>query len=378
MRLEHPWPAEYDKNSKVLILGTFPSPKSRETGFYYGHPMNVFWKTLAASLEAPEPKNDVGARKAFLREHGIALWDVFKSVDIEGAADASIRDTEQNKFKSIIEGSGIHTVFTAGKTATDAFNRLCAEEAGMRAVYLPSTSPANRRTQRGADYGLRWGLIGKLIRYELVSSKGMKELDQKTIAGGVPSLVLMENAALSVALALKAGALKAKPYKGKRVLCVCGAGNNGGDGFAVARLLSGEGIDSEVLFIGERDRMSRETMHQARAAEECGVQVAENDLSGIKGSKIIVDALFGIGLTRELGGIYLDAVKAINKTREEGAYILAVDVPSGLSADTGEALGGAVMADETVTFAFGKLGLTIGKGPERAGRVSVADIGIGR
>jgi len=93
---------------------------------------------------------------------------------------------------------------------------------------------------------------------------------------------------------------------------------------------------------------------------------------------VIVDALFGIGLTKDLGGIYLDAVKAVNKARDDGAYVLAADVPSGISADTGEALGGAVESDETVTFAFNKIGLTIGKGPACAGKVSVANIGIGR
>ena len=366
MKLTHPWGPEYDKNSKLLILGTFPSPKSREMGFPYGHPQNAFWKTVAASLGVPEPPYEAEARRNFVHEHGIALWDVFKSVDIDGASDASIHDGKPNKFREIIEGSEISAVFTAGRTGTDAFNRLCAGEAGMRAVYLPSTSPANRKTQASPEYEYRWSLIGKLLRGELVSSAGMKELDRKTIEEkGVPSLVLMERAALACV-----GALKKKTGK---IICVCGAGNNGGDGFAVGRLLRLAGKDSAILFIGDRNKMSGETKRQALIAENYGVPVFENDPSALKGFTAIVDALFGIGLVREVSGIYLDTIKAVNKS---GAFVLSVDVPSGISADTGEALGGAVQADETVTFAFGKIGLMIGKGAGCAGKVTVVDIGI--
>jgi len=367
MRITHPWKPEYNKDSKLLILGTFPSPKSREMGFYYGHPQNAFWKSLAASLGEPEPPYDVSARHRFIHENHIALWDVFKSVNIDGAADASIHDAEPNTFKEMIAKSRISAIFTAGRTGTDAFNRLCSGEAGMRAVYLPSTSPANRRTQATPEYDQRWALPGKLLRGELVSGAGMKELDSMTIEEkGVPSLVLMERAALACADALKS-------TKTGKTLCVCGAGNNGGDGFAVARLLFLSGKDTEILFIGDRNKMSGETKRQAQIAENYGVPASDNDLSVIGKANTIVDALFGIGIVRELEGIYLDAVKTINKS---GAYILSVDVPSGLSADTGETLGGAVTANETVTFAFNKIGLTIGKGPECSGKVTVKDIGI--
>jgi len=418
MKLTHPWAPEYTRDSKLLILGTFPSPKSREMGYYYGHPQNAFWKSVAASLGEPEPPYDVEARQRFVREHGIALWDVFRSVDIDGAADASIRDAEPNTFREIIAKSDIKTIFTTGRTGTEAFNRLCSGEAGMHAVYLPSTSPANRRTQGTPDYERRWALIGKLLRGELVSSAGMKELDRKTIEEkGVPSLVLMERAALAVVDRLRVGGVIAGrtleapaggldtgrvsagtynfdtaklcqnytsppthpfPCQPRKVLCVCGAGNNGGDGFAVARLLRLSGAESSVLFIGDRNNMSEETRQQALIAANYGVPIIENDPAAIKGADIIVDALFGIGLTRELSSIYLDTVQAICKARKAGAYVIAVDVPSGISADTGEALGGAVTADETVTFAFCKIGLTIGEGQKCSGNVSVADIGIYR
>lgn len=390
--LSHPWEPEYSKDSKLLILGTFPSPSSREMGFYYGHPQNVFWKSLALSLGVPEPPCDVEARRNLLRESGVALWDVFKSLDINGAADASIKNAEPNTFRKILETSSISAIFTTGRTATDAFNRLCSKEAGLRAIYLPSTSPANRRGQTTPEYAHRWSLVGKLLRHELVSGLEMKRLDQKTIGEkGVSSLELMERAACAVVEALRTGVLtnelqgagpqgtgaRAFELQGsKKVLCVCGTGNNGGDGFAVARQLHSAGLPAEVLFIGSHEKRSDETIAQYRLAQDSGVVIHENDLSIIRGFPILVDALFGIGLTRSLSGVYLEVVNEMCAAREAGAYVLAVDIPSGISSDTGEPLNKAVKADETVTFAFNKIGLTIGAGPANAGRITIADIGI--
>jgi hypoxanthine-DNA glycosylase len=154
--LTHPWPPFYDNRSRVLILGTFPSPRSRETGFYYGHPQNIFWKTVAAVLELAEPLRDVQSRRAFLLETHIALWDVLRACDIEGASDASIRNPLPNSFSPLINDSAICAIFTTGKTATGLFNRLCAEEAGLETVYLPSTSPANRAAQAKPEFMQQW------------------------------------------------------------------------------------------------------------------------------------------------------------------------------------------------------------------------------
>ncbi|MDR2716376.1 MAG: NAD(P)H-hydrate epimerase, partial [Coriobacteriaceae bacterium] len=260
-------------------------------------------------------------------------------------------------------------------------NGLCSSEAGMRGIYLPSTSPANRRTQATPEYAHRWSLVGKVLKGELVSGTTMKELDRRAIEEkGVPSLVLMERAAQAVVEALRAGvpALSAgnTPSTSKNLLCVCGAGNNGGDGFAVARLLSRAGIPAEALFVGDERKMTAETRQQALLARDCGVAIHDNDLSVIAGSGILVDALFGIGLMRALAGAYLEAVRALCKARAAGAYVLAVDIPSGISPDTGEALGAAVAADETVTFAYPKIGQTIGQGLACSGKLSVADIGV--
>jgi len=377
MHLTHPWEPEYQSNSQLLILGTFPSPKSRQMGFYYGHPQNIFWQTLANSLGVPAPPAQTDARKSFVRQHKIALWDVFQKVTITGAADSSIQQAIPNTFAPIIISSQISAVFTTGQTATNAFNQQCASQVGMRAIYLPSTSPANRRTQATPQFTQRWALIGKVLKGQLVSGKKIKELDQKTINDkGVPSLVLMEHAAQGVVQALKQGVLATKPAQHVNVLCVCGAGNNGGDGFAVARILCSQGIPAEVLFMGDASKMTPETKQQDSLARHCGVVIHHNDLTVIQNANIIVDALFGVGLIRPLSGIYLKAVHAMCKAHAAGAYIVAADIPSGISPDTGEALGGAVTANQTVTFAYPKIGLTIGQGQTCTGKLTTVDIGI--
>ncbi|MDR2157164.1 MAG: DNA-deoxyinosine glycosylase [Clostridiales Family XIII bacterium] len=159
----HPWEPVRDARSKILILGTIPSPKSRENGFYYGHPQNIFWQTLAGALGKPVPKPDPTSRTAFLLQNRIALWDVLHSCKIDGASDGSIRDPKPNIFRPLIAETQIVAVFTTGKKATWLFNRLCAEEAGMRAIYLPSTSPANRALQAKPSFAEQWSQIASCI-----------------------------------------------------------------------------------------------------------------------------------------------------------------------------------------------------------------------
>jgi len=161
---EHPWEAVYDKNSRILILGTMPSPKSREAGFYYGNPKNVFWGTLAEVLGKNEPERNMQAMKEFLLESGIALWDVLKSCEIKGASDAHIRNPIPNDFSDIFKIADIKRVFTTGKTATRLFNKYCSEVAGMTAEYLPSTSPANCGMHKKGDFIETWKKIQKYLQ----------------------------------------------------------------------------------------------------------------------------------------------------------------------------------------------------------------------
>jgi hypoxanthine-DNA glycosylase len=161
--LVHPWGAVYDSESRILILGTFPSPKSRENGFPYGHPQNIFWPTLAEVLGKEVPAADAAAKKMFLLENHVALWDVLHSCKIDGASDSSIREPVANKFKPIIESSKITKIFTTGKKATELFEKYCTGESGLSPIYLPSTSPANRALQAKPEFKEAWSQVSEAI-----------------------------------------------------------------------------------------------------------------------------------------------------------------------------------------------------------------------
>lgn len=132
----------FDTESRVLILGTMPSPKSREVQFYYGHPQNRFWRVLAAVLGEEVPRS-VPEKKAMLLRHRIALWDVLAECEITGASDSSIRNPVANDLSVVLDHAPVQAVFTTGATAWKLYTRLQKPHTGIEAVRLPSTSPAN-------------------------------------------------------------------------------------------------------------------------------------------------------------------------------------------------------------------------------------------
>lgn len=138
----HPLEPVFDERSKVLVLGTMPSPVSRETGFYYNHPQNRFWKVMAAIFDEPIPETNEKKRELAL-EHGVALWDVLAQCDIEGASDASISECIPNDITRILNAAPIEAIFCTGAKAYALFNEHCRESCDMDAVRLPSTSSAN-------------------------------------------------------------------------------------------------------------------------------------------------------------------------------------------------------------------------------------------
>ena len=140
--LLHPIPPVYDRHSRVLILGSFPSVRSREEGFFYGHPQNRFWKVLAAVFSAPVPVS-VPEKKAFLLSHGIALWDVIARCEITGSSDASVRNAEPTDLSVILQNTSVCRVYCNGTLAYDLYRRYQLPLTGLEAVRLPSTSPAN-------------------------------------------------------------------------------------------------------------------------------------------------------------------------------------------------------------------------------------------
>ena len=140
--LQHPFPPLYDKNSKILILGSFPSVKSREQNFFYGHPQNRFWKVVAKVLEKEIPTT-IEEKREFLLSSNIALWDVIASCEIIGSSDSSIKNVVANDLTEILETANIKKIFVNGKTAEKYYNRYIKNKIGREAVCLPSTSPAN-------------------------------------------------------------------------------------------------------------------------------------------------------------------------------------------------------------------------------------------
>lgn len=144
----HEFGAFFDEESRVLILGTIPSPKSREQGFYYGHPQNRFWKVLADVLDKKFPQT-VEERQRFLKENHIALWDVLESCEIKGASDVSIRNARPNDINRILQAADIRAIFVAGTKAAKLYKKLCLPTCGVEAIQLPSTSPANCRCSYG-------------------------------------------------------------------------------------------------------------------------------------------------------------------------------------------------------------------------------------
>lgn len=143
--IKHPLEPIFDAQSRVLVLGTIPSPKSREVGFYYGHPQNRFWKVMGELFGEPEPVGK-DARTAFLLERHIALWDVLASCTIEGASDASIIDARPNDLARIGTVAPLSAVFTTGAKAANLYRHHCADMLpDVPHTALPSTSPANAR-----------------------------------------------------------------------------------------------------------------------------------------------------------------------------------------------------------------------------------------
>lgn len=139
---EHPFSPLYDKNSKILILGSFPSVKSREQLFFYGHAQNRFWRVVSAVTCADIPET-VNEKKELLLAHKIALWDVIASCDIVGSSDSSIKNVVPNNISEILENADIQQIFVNGRTAEKYYKKYIRDSVGREAVCLPSTSPAN-------------------------------------------------------------------------------------------------------------------------------------------------------------------------------------------------------------------------------------------
>ncbi len=204
----------------------------------------------------------------------------------------------------------------------------------------------------------------------ILTADEMKNCDAYTIQHfHVPSSVLMERAALKCV-----ASIMHDKYNLKRVLVVCGNGNNGGDGLAIARILHERKVNTDVLMAGSPVHMSPETRANYESCVSYGIPMR----SSVKDDEytLIIDAIFGIGLNRELDRDTIAFIEGINSFRENGAKIVSVDIPSGVNATTGEIMGAAIKADMTVTFAYYKKGLMLYPGIEYVGKLVLANIGV--
>lgn len=204
------------------------------------------------------------------------------------------------------------------------------------------------------------------MRYA-VNSKEMKKIDEYTIQeAGIPAFVLMERAAKEVV-----AVMKTRIDKADHILAVCGSGNNGGDGVAAGRILYLQGYHVAILFIGDENRASDGMKAQLEIAKRIGIPMENR--SKLSEYNIIIDSIFGIGLSKPVSG---EQEEIINEINQGDHYVYSVDLPSGISADSGKVMKVAVKADETITFGQNKLGLMFYPGTEYAGKLTIADIGF--
>ena len=205
------------------------------------------------------------------------------------------------------------------------------------------------------------------MRY-LVNSREMRQCDNNTSEVlKVPSLILMEQAALTACEEIEKLVNKKEP-----ILIVCGTGNNGGDGFAVGRLLYLKGYKVDLVLIGDEKKATEQNKKQREILNAYGISVLK-EIPVHRRYQMVVDGIFGVGLTRRIEGSYKTIIETMN---ELTGLKVALDIPSGVSADDGAVFGVAFRADVTITFAFDKVGLHLWPGNESVGKIIIKEIGI--
>lgn len=381
--IEHGIPPVFDERSEVLVLGTMPSPKSREAAFFYGHPQNRFGCVLAAMFDEPVPEDNAERADLLLRHH-IALWDVLESCNIRGASDASIANPRPNDLSRVLEKAPVRRVFCTGAAAGRYYARLCEAAGGLPADVLPSPSPANAA----------WSLPRLVEAYRPVAEAvtpfkppvlevpRVVALERAIAETGTPLDVLMRRAGRFLAFEAR------KALEGmegaKEIVIFCGNGNNGGDGWVAGEYLDRWGIPVRVVTAKAPEELTAEPARAAalQAAASLGersqVVLAPSNAEVtalLDGAPLAIDALLGTGFAHDTVKAPFDGwIRVLNVAHDQGTLVVAADVPSGLSAQTGRAAKDAVRADLTVTMIVPKPGLAAKDGAAHCGRVVVAPI----
>lgn len=487
----------YDKNSRVLLLGTMPSPKSRETGFFYGHPQNRFWKVLALLFDEPTPETIEEKRDLCLRHH-IALWDVVSSCDIEGASDASIKNAKPNDLAQILNAAPIQAVFTTGTKAGQLYKKLCEPVTSIPCTVLPSTSPANSRVSLSELCATYKQALSPYLefdpKYPVLDVPEVVRLEQSIASSGTSLYTLMHRAGRFLAYEAKKYLEQkydcresdrniAKPKESDRseinhneperskaasgqnqfytptpnqlhVSILCGHGNNGGDGWVAADYLAKAGyhvdlissvsaqeikaepahttaceiehgikceIEHEAEYRVEREteckieyKVEHEAEHETKQEIEhkskykAGRKIAASPKSkqtihllinptneeveaSLSKADLIIDAILGTGFSgdtvREPFSTWIELANQ-QKVREKArntdqptsntrnSRIIAADVASGFSAQTGTAAKPCIVADHTVTMITLKTGLVQPSAKTYCGTIRVAPLAV--
>lgn len=378
--VEHPLEPVFDERSRVLVLGTMPSPKSREVGFYYGHPQNRFWRVLAELFDEPVATANDRRRDQLLRHH-IALWDVLASCDIEGASDASIGNARPNDLSRILDVAPIEAVFCTGAKSAELYGRYCEAAVGISAVKLPSTSPANAAVRFEELVDAYSAILPYLEEFSpaVFDVPEVVELEQTIAREGTSLAELMDRAGCSLAHRVH----RSDPHA--RVVVLCGNGNNGGDGWVAARELADVGHDVALVTARMPEALNAQPARDTALAvlpvlAEARVSVVvdpdEAELADVLvHADVVIDAILGTGFSGATVKAPFDMwIARANESRRRGARVVSVDVPSGLSARTGEASEPCIEADETVTMIVSKVGLESPAAARYRGEVHIAPL----
>ena len=446
----------FDTNSQVLLLGTMPSPKSREQGFFYGHPQNRFWKVLAALFDEPTPETTEEKKDLCLRHH-IALWDVLASCDIKGASDASITNVRPNDLSRILSTAPIKAIFTTGIKAGQLYRKLCEPSVGIPCTVLPSTSPANSRVRLPELCAVYHQALAPFVDFEptypILDVPKVVSLEQAIATNGTSLYTLMHRAGKLLAYETKKYLDRAfagnKPecdstkrkecnhYKTKdakselsevktdpdqiHISILCGHGNNGGDGWVAADYLVKAGYHVDLISSLSAQEIKAEPAHTTACEIEQRFTVPYNSSSrknksakskqsvrllinptdeevevSLSQADVIIDALLGTGFSgdtvREPFATWIElanqqkARDAEHRTQQKvrdvehhapstrNAYIIAADVPSGFSAQTGNVATPCIQADHTVTMIAMKTGLIQPSAKTYCGTIRIAPL----
>lgn len=378
--VDHPLDPIFDERSRVLVLGTMPSPKSREVGFYYGHPQNRFWRVMSKLFDEPVATTNERRRDQMLRHH-IALWDVLASCDIEGASDVTISNAQPNDFSAIFDAAPIEAVFCTGAKAAELYTRYCEGATGVPCVRLPSTSPANAGVKLNDLVEAYKALLPHLHEPEpaVLDVADVVATEQAIAASGTSLAELMDRAGLAIAHRIH------EATRTGRVVVLCGNGNNGGDGWVAARELAWRDHLVTLVTAKAPEELTAQPARDTALAiapirEQARVSILTNPEQGnlmraLSEADVIVDAILGTGFSGSTVKEPFDMwINCANARRESGARIVSADVPSGLNAQTGEASDPCIYADETVTMIVSKTGLELSRASFYRGTVHVAPL----